>query len=55
MALTIGETRSNIKDNDVKDWGEISANMARALAGFSPDLIPSERAELLKKSKIVKL
>ena len=55
MALTIGETGSYKKGKDVKDWGEISANMARALAGFSPDLIPSERAELLKKSKIVKL
>ena len=55
MALTIGETRSNIKDKEIKGWDEISQEMARALAGFSPDLVPNERAKLLEKSKIIKL
>ena len=55
MALTIGETRSNIKDKEIKGWDEISQEMARALAGFSPDLAPSERAEFWAKKPKIRL
>ena len=48
------KNRQPIKLNE-DNWETISGQMARALAGMDPDMTPNERAELLRKSKIVNL